>query len=225
MKEIAVTFWAGILTFFSPCVLPLIPAYLSMISGVSASEILKENQKEVHKKVFLNSLFFFFGFSAVFSIMGAAASFIGSFLLTHRDIFQKVMGAVLVLLGAHTAGFFNIGFLNYEKRAFLKSTDKSLFSSFIMGAGFAFGWSPCIGPILASILMMASSASVYKGMFMLFVYGLGLGIPFIAAGFFGASFFKIISSQKHILFYAEKIAGIILIILGILLFLNKFSIE
>lgn len=225
MKELFVTFWAGVLTFLSPCVLPLIPAYLSMISGVSAAQLLKEGENRVHLKVFYSSVFFFFGFSLVFSLMGAAASFLGSFLLSHREMIQKIMGIALIILGAHTAGFLNINFLNYEKRASLKSENKSFFSSFLMGAAFAFSWSPCIGPVLAGILMMASSASFYKGILMLFVYALGLGLPFIAAGFFGASFFKFISSKKKALFYTEKVAGIALIILGILLFLNKFSIE
>ncbi len=225
MKEFVLTFWAGVLTFFSPCVLPLIPAYLSMISGVSASQIVKEGESGIHKKVFYASLFFFLGFSLVFSLMGAAASYIGSFLLSHKDIFQKIMGLALVILGAHTAGFLNINLLNYEKRAFLKTADKSFFSSFLMGAAFAFGWSPCIGPVLAGVLMLASSAAVYKGFLMLFVYSLGLGVPFLIAGLFSASFFKFISSKKSIFFYVEKIAGIALIILGIALFFNKFSIE
>ncbi len=225
MKEIAVTFWAGVLTFFSPCVLPLIPGYLSMISGFSAVEIIKGENANLHKKVVVSTLFFFLGFAAVFSALGAAASFLGKFLLEHRDLFQKIMGIAMILLGAHLGGFINLNFLNYEKRAIKKSAQKNLFTAFVMGASFAFGWSPCIGPVLASVLMLASSASVYKGMLMLFVYSIGLGIPFLVAGLFGASFFKIISSKKHIFVYVEKIAAVALIILGILLFINKFSVE
>lgn len=196
-----------------------------MISGVSASEILKGEGEGIHGKVISHTIFFFLGFAAVFSAMGAAASFIGRILLEHRDIFQKIMGVFLVVLGAHTAGIVNINFLNYEKRSIKKSEEKSRLAAFIMGAGFAFGWSPCIGPVLAGVLILASSAAVYKGILMLFVYSLGLGLPFLAAGLFGASFFKLLSSRKNLFSYVEKIAGAILIALGILLFLNKFSLE
>lgn len=225
MKEFILTFWAGVLTFFSPCVLPLIPGYLSIISGISASQILKGESEAIHSRVAIHTLFFFIGFAVVFSAMGAAASFIGRLLLEYRGIFQKIMGISMIVLGLHTAQFINLNFLNYEKRAMKKSEKKSFLAAFVMGAGFAFGWSPCIGPLLAGALMLASSAAVYKGILMLFVYSLGLGLPFMIAGLFSASFFKFISSKKRIFLYVEKIAGIALVIVGLALFLNKFSIE
>ncbi|PIS48071.1 MAG: cytochrome C biogenesis protein [Elusimicrobia bacterium CG08_land_8_20_14_0_20_51_18] len=225
MKEYFIALGAGMATFFSPCVLPLIPGYLSIISGVSAGEILKGENDSLHKKVFYSSLFFTLGFSLVFSILGATASAVGSLLAQNKALFQKIMGALLFLLGVHMTGLINIKWLNYEKRAAIKPENKNYFSAFLIGAGFAFGWSPCIGPFLGGILLMAATKAAAKGALMLFLYSVGLGIPFLAAGLASASFFKFISSRKNLFRRVELVSGIILAALGVLLFFDKLFLE
>lgn len=220
-----IAFWGGILSFFSPCVLPLIPAYLSIISGVSASEIIK-GDKNLSKKIFLSSVFFVLGFSLVFSLMGAGASYIGSFLFKYKNIFQKTMGIFLILLGIHTTGLLNIKWLNFEKRIRLKNSQYNYFSAFLIGCAFAIGWSPCIGPVLGGILVMASNAGIMsKGFILLLFYSLGLGIPFLLAAFFAGVFFNFISRYKNIFKYIEIFAGLLIILLGFLLFFNKLNFE
>ncbi len=222
MGHFFTAFGAGLMSFFSPCILPLLPAYLSMLSGFSASKIVKGDEEFVTHKVVLNASFFIAGFTLVFSIMGAAASSIGGLLAAHKDVLVKVFGAVMVVLGAHMAGLFNLRFLNYEKRFSTRGIAQGHFGSFLMGLDFALGWSPCIGPILAVILGMAAvSGTAAKGIALLLAYSAGMALPLLAAAFLAAKFFSLVSHLKKAMRYVEITAGVVLAVAGALLFFDK----
>ncbi|MEF3279402.1 MAG: cytochrome c biogenesis CcdA family protein [Elusimicrobiota bacterium] len=225
MKQYILSFASGFLSFISPCVLPLIPGYLSLISGISATEIINGDCEFNKRKLILSSLFFVLGFSIVFTLLGVLSATAGGFIATNRIIIQKMMGVVMVILGLHISGFTRLAFLDYEKRKLYKSSVSTYFSAFITGISFALGWSPCIGPFLANILFLAATHSVFEGGFLLFLYSLGLGVPFIATAVLSSVFLKFISRNKKIFFYIEKIAGLILALIGVLIFFDKFSIE
>ncbi|MEA3307577.1 MAG: cytochrome c biogenesis CcdA family protein [Elusimicrobiota bacterium] len=217
-------FTAGLASFFTPCVLPLLPGYLSLISGFSAKELSIGEHRAATRKAVINSLFFTAGFSIAFSLLGAAASSIGNILFEYKDILLKVLGFVLFFMGIHMTGILNFKFLNYEKRLSMKKIKPGHLGSFLMGFAFALGWSPCIGPILAGILALAAgSDKIYEGVALLFVYSIGLAIPFILSALLTAKFFQWIAEHKKTLFYTERVAGIIIAILGILLFFNKLN--
>lgn len=224
MKEYLIAFVSGSLSFFSPCVLPLIPGYFSLISGISAKEMLSGNLIE-RKKVFYFSLAFIVGFSMIFTLLGAFSSLAGSFIVKNRILFQKIMAVAMVIIGVHISGIFQFKILNFEKRKIYKSSRYGYITSLIVGMSFAFGWSPCIGPFLANILLIASTKSLSQGALLLFIYSLGLGLPFLIASFGVGEFFRFISSKRRLFIYLEKIAGILIIILGVLIFLDRFSIE
>lgn len=218
-------FTAGLISFISPCVLPLIPAYLSFISGVSVEEMKSPGKKsEVLKKVSLNTVLFILGFSLVFVALGASATFIGDFLLSKLAIFNKIAGAIIMLLGLHLLGVFRIRFLNYEKRFHTRSRPLGPFGSFLVGLAFAFGWTPCIGPILAGILLVASNQdTVTKGVVLLSSYSLGLGIPFFVTAVSFHSFLSVFGWIKKHFRTVEIISGLFLIIIGFLIFTGSFS--
>ena len=210
------------MSFFSPCILPLLPAYLSMLSGFSASEIMKGDAKVVTRKVVGNAAIFIAGFTLAFALMGAAASGIGELLAEHKDVLTKVFGVLMVLLGAHMTGLFNLNFLNYEKRFSTRGLAQGPLGSFLMGFAFALGWSPCIGPILAVILGMAAVAgTASKGVALLLAYSAGLAVPLLAAAFLTARFFSFMARFKSAMRYVEIAAGIIVAAAGVLLFLDK----
>jgi cytochrome c-type biogenesis protein len=215
-------FGAGLMSFFSPCVLPLLPGYLSMLSGFSAGELLRGGSKVATKKVVLNALAFVAGFSLVFSVMGAAASTFGDLLAVNRAILLKIFGVVMILLGAHMTGLVRLNPLNYTRRFSTRTLGAGYTGSLLMGFAFALGWSPCIGPILAGILAMAAvSGEVYKGMTLLLAYSAGLAVPFLAAAFLTARFFSFLAGFRSALRYIEIIAGAMLIAVGTLLFFDR----
>jgi len=222
MGQFAAAFGAGLMSFFSPCILPLLPVYLSMLSGFSASEIMKGDAKVVTRKVVGNAAIFIAGFTLAFALMGAAASGIGELLAEHRYLLMKVLGAVMVLLGVHMTGLVNLNFLNYEKRFSTRGLAQGPAGSFLMGFAFALGWSPCIGPILAVILGMAAVAgTAAKGVALLLVYSAGLAVPLLAAALLTARFFAFMARFRNAMRYVEIAAGVILAAAGALLFLNK----
>ncbi|MEK7721257.1 MAG: cytochrome c biogenesis protein CcdA [Elusimicrobiota bacterium] len=222
MGQFFAAFGAGLMSFFSPCILPLLPAYLSMLSGFSASEIVKGDAKVVTRKVVGNALIFIAGFTLAFALMGAAASSIGKLLASHKDALMKVFGVVMVLLGAHMTGLFNFNFLNYEKRFSTRGIARGPAGSFLIGFAFALGWSPCIGPILAVILGMAAvSGAAAKGVALLLAYSAGMALPLLAAAFLTAEFFAVVARFKTAMRYVELTAGIILAAAGALLFFDK----
>lgn len=217
--------FAGFLSFISPCVLPLIPPYLSFISGLSIEEMRSvKNRKMVWKRVSLHSLFFILGFSIVFVAMGASASAIGQFLQENKYLMEKIAGVVIVIFGIHFTGLFRLGFLDYEKKLNITTNRAGPIPAFILGFAFAFGWTPCIGPILGSILAIAATQdAVLKGVGLLTVYSLGLGIPFFLSGLFINFFFSTFQRLIKYMRIVEIIAGVFLIVVGILVFTGKLA--
>lgn len=222
MGQLFTAFGAGLVSFFSPCVLPLLPGYLSMLSGFSASELIKGDPKVLTRKVVISAAFFVLGFTVIFSIMGAAASALGDSLASHKETLAKIFGVVMALLGVHMTGLLNFNPLNYEKRFSMRRLAGGPAGAFLMGFAFALGWSPCIGPILAFILGLAAvSGTAAKGVVLLLVYSAGMAVPFLAAAFLTARFFAFIGRFKGALRYVEIAAGVILIAAGALLFFDR----
>ncbi len=227
---------AGLISFISPCVLPLVPPYLSYLAGVSLDQLANDGsttdsreRRRLQKKVFINAALFVFGFSTVFISLGAGASTIGSLVRSHLDILSTIAGLVIVLMGMHFLGVLKIGLLYRELRfqtggGAVAATGGGGTSpmamaggSYVMGLAFAFGWTPCIGPILGAILAVAGSQeSVAEGAFLLAVYSAGLGIPFLLAAFFVDPFMKFLSRFRRHLGLVEKAMGVLLILTGIL---------
>lgn len=215
----------GIFSFISPCVLPIVPGYLSFISGLSFEELkTAETLSSARRRVVINSILFVAGFSFVFIAMGASASALGKFLLNQLPLLTKVAGVVIIIFGVHMTGIFKISFLNYEKRVHVSTRPISFLGSFIVGIAFATGWTPCIGPILASILTLAArQETLAQGVLLLSFYSAGLGIPFILAGVSITAFYKVFEKFKIHLPKIEFVSGILLIAFGILIFTNYLS--
>ena len=218
MFELIVAFGAGLISFLSPCVLPLIPGYVSYISGNSLSELIEK------KKVNLTPIILFtIGFSIVFVIFGAASTFLGQVLLQNSYELRIVAGLIIVILSLHILEIINLKFLNYEKR-FQTNTNTNFYSPILIGMAFAFGWTPCIGPILGSILVLAATEeSINKGILLLIFYSLGLALPFILSGFLIQKFLIFSKNFKKNIKLVSKIGGIILLITGILILTNQLQ--
>jgi cytochrome c-type biogenesis protein len=218
-------FTAGVISFVSPCVLPLIPGYLSFISGVSVEEMKSGDKKsDALRKVSTNTLLFVLGFSVVFIALGASATFVGEFLLSKLSLFNKIAGVIIIVLGLHIMGVFRIRFLNYEKRFHTKSKPLSPLGSFMVGLAFAFGWTPCIGPILGGILLLASNQdTVGKGIVLLTSYSLGLGIPFFITAVSFNTFLGVFGWVKKHFRAIEIMSGLLLVVIGILIFMGSFG--
>jgi len=218
-----IAFLAGFLSFLSPCVLPLVPGYISYISGVSLDEMKgADDKKRVWKKSGLSAIFFVLGFSCIFIAYGASATFIGKALQQHLDILAKVAGVVIVILGIHLTGLIKIKPLNKSKTVQIKKVSPGYLGSFLIGLAFAFGWTPCVGPILAGILAIAATKNtMLDGVLLLASYSLGLGIPFIVTGFAVGAFLKVFEKYKKFIRFGEIVAGIFLIVIGVLIFTNK----
>jgi len=219
-------FAAGFLSFVSPCVLPLIPGYISFVSGVSVEEMRAETAPTTSRlQVFLTSLAFVIGFSLVFVALGASATAVGKFLFARLPLFSKIAGGVLIVFGLHTMGVFRLGFLDAEKRVHSQRKPAGPLGAVLVGVAFAFGWTPCIGPILGGILAIAGSKnSVGEGVTLLAVYSLGLGIPFLLTSlainqFFGAA--KRIRKYYHAI---ELASGALLIVIGVLIISGELTI-
>ena len=218
MIEIFIAFGAGFISFLSPCVLPLIPGYISFISGQSLNEIL------VSKKInFFPLILFCFGFSTVFIILGASASFLGQTLLQNSEILRIVAGIVIIIFSLQLLGIINISFLNLEKRFDTKRSENILFP-YLIGLAFGFGWTPCIGPILGSILALASiEETLFRAVTLLSFYSLGLAIPFILAGYLTQKFLIFSKNFKKNINLISKIGGITLLVTGILILTNQLQ--
>ena len=218
MIEIFIAFGAGFISFLSPCVLPLIPGYISFISGQSLNEIL------VSKKInFFPLILFCFGFSTVFIILGASASFLGQTLLQNSEILRIVAGIVIIIFSLQLLGIINISFLNLEKRLDSKRSEYILFP-YLIGLAFGFGWTPCIGPILGSILALASiEETLFRAVTLLSFYSLGLAIPFILAGYLTQKFLIFSKNFKKNINMISKIGGTILIVTGFLILTNQLQ--
>jgi cytochrome c-type biogenesis protein len=219
-------FAAGFLSFVSPCVLPLIPGYISFVSGVSVDEMRADAAPAASRlQIFVTSLAFVIGFSIVFIALGASATAVGKFLFAKLPLLTKIAGAILIVFGLHTMGVFRLAFLDTEKRVHAQRKPAGPFGALLVGVAFAFGWTPCIGPILGGILAIAGSKnSVAEGITLLAVYSMGLGIPFLITSlainqFFGAA--KKIRKHYHAI---ELTSGALLIVIGLLIVTGQLTI-
>jgi len=213
---------AGLLSFFSPCILPLIPAYFSFITGLTLDE-LTQNKKEVRQKVILSTLFYVAGFSFIFILFGASASFLGGVASQYSWVVRYLGGGIIIVFGLHLLGIINIKGFNFEKKIHVKEKPLHLMGVFVIGMAFGAGWSPCIGPMLGSILIVAGNQdSVLKGVSLLAVYSAGLAIPFIIISFFINSILGIMKRATRFIGALNKASGILLIVIGLLLIFDKF---
>ena len=218
MFELLIAFGAGLISFLSPCVLPLIPGYVSYISGSSLNELLEK------KNINLTPIILFtVGFSIVFVIFGAASTYLGQVLLQNSYELRIAAGIIIILLSLHIIGIINLKFLNYEKRI-QTNTNSHFYSPILIGMAFAFGWTPCIGPILGSILVLAATEeNINKGILLLTFYSLGLALPFILSGYLIQRFLIFSKNFKKNINLVSKIGGIILLITGILILTNQLQ--
>ncbi len=219
MIELFIAFGAGLISFLSPCVLPLIPGYISFISGSSLNELLKSKKINI-----IPLILFTLGFSFVFIMFGAAASYLGQVLLQNSQTLRIIAGLVIIVFSLQLIGIINIGFLNFEKKIYTKKNNNIWFS-FVIGMAFGFGWTPCIGPILGSILALASTEeTILKAIILLSFYSLGLAIPFILSGYLMQRFLMFSKNFKKNINLVSKGGGAILLITGILILTNQLQV-
>jgi len=228
VKEVSLVmaFSAGLLTFLSPCIFPLIPAYISFVTGVSIDELANARGERTYlnSRVFIEMVLFIFGFSLVFILLGASASYIGRFLLSHLRILRLVGGILVILFGLYIMGLFNINVLQYERRIHLRVKPANLLGSFVIGMVFALGWTPCAGPILATLLTYAGTReTVSEGVLLLGCYSLGLGIPFLLSGLAINLFLRGLKKIKRYARVISLVTGCLLVLFGILILTGKFQ--
>ena len=220
-------FVAGILSFLSPCVLPLVPPYLCYIGGQSIEEMTTEGgvDPQMLRRIFLSALLFVFGFSTVFITLGATASVIGEWLADNLGILTQVAGVIIVVLGLHFIGILRIPLLYREARFQTSSQPAGLVGAYVVGLAFAFGWTPCVGPVLAAVLMVAGSdSSVSQGAGLLTIYSAGLGLPFLAAALAMKPFMAAMSRFRRHLRKVEIAIGLLLVATGVLFITEQFSV-
>ena len=218
MIELFIAFGAGLISFLSPCVLPLIPGYISYISGSSLNELIEKKNVNL-----IPIILFTVGFSIVFIVFGAASTFLGQVLLQNSYELRIAAGLVIVVLSLHIIGIINLKFLNFEKRIHTNK-NTNFYSPIIIGMAFAFGWTPCIGPILGSILVLAATEdNINKGILLLVSYSLGLALPFILSGYLIQRFLIFSKNFKKNINLVSKIGGVILLITGILILTNQLQ--
>ena len=218
MIEFFIAFGAGLISFLSPCVLPLIPGYISYISGSSINELIEKKNINL-----IPIILFTIGFSIIFIIFGTASTFLGKIFLQNSIELRIAAGLVIILFSLHIIGIINLKFLNFEKRIETK-TNNNFYSPILIGMAFAFGWTPCIGPILGSILVLAATEeNLTKGILLLFFYSFGLAIPFILSGYLIQKFLIFSKNFKKNINLVSKGGGIVLLITGILILTNQLQ--
>jgi cytochrome c-type biogenesis protein len=236
--QIAVAFAAGLISFLSPCVLPLVPGYISIVSGSSLDQLKAHGkQGSLLRTVLMNSITFIVGFSITFVILGASATWLGQVLVSWRQLLDRIAGLILIVFGVHVLGIVKINALYQDKRFHNVDAPRGAAGSLLMGLAFAFGWTPCLGPILAGILAIASTKqTVSEGMFLLGVYSAGLGIPFLLTSLALNQFLSFYSRFKKHFHAVEMVSGALVIAVGIMMvtgsltrlatwfsFLNRFA--
>ena len=223
------SFLAGLVSFVSPCVLPIVPSYISFVTGLSFDDLTGKNseisRQEVTRTTLWHSLIFVAGFSALFIGFGASASFVGQFLLTYQEVIRKVGGILIVFFGLFIAGWIRIPFLNQDFKLPVRQRKSTVIGTFLIGVGFAAGWTPCVGPILGSILFYAGTqGQVVRGIELLTFYSMGLALPFLlSAGMFN-SFLGSFRQISRWIPLITKSSGVFLVVMGVLIFTNAFSI-
>ena len=218
--NLTLAFFAGLLSFLSPCVLPLIPGYISYISGQNLNELAVNK-----KNVLLKSIFFSLGFSFVFIIFGATASLLGKVFITYSSELRIIAGLIIILFSLQFIGIIKLNILNKEKKYYTKRFNNNLFFPILVGAAFGFGWTPCIGPVLGSILALAAvEETFYKSILLLIFYSLGLAIPFILSGYAMNRFLIVSKNLKKLMPVITKTGGSILLITGLLILTNQLQV-
>jgi cytochrome c-type biogenesis protein len=213
------SFGAGLLSFLSPCILPLVPAYLCFLAGTSLEALTGEGQRSDRGRVVLRAAAFVFGFSCVFILLGASASAAGQFVSEHLTLLSRVSGAIIILLGLHMTGLLRLTMLMREARFDMSTRPAGILGAFVIGLAFGFGWTPCVGPVLASILLLSgTSETVGQGTVLLAAYAAGIGIPFLAAAAFSGPVLRMLAKIKRYLPVIEKVMGAALIATGLLVF-------
>jgi cytochrome c-type biogenesis protein len=219
-------FFAGFLTFLSPCILPLIPAYVSFITGVSINDLVtvRGEKRKMTGRILLEMILFISGFSLVFVSLGASASYFGKFMLQHLGLLRIIFGVLVILFGLYIAGLFKISFFAYEKKIHLRVKPTNILGSFIVGIVFALGWTPCAGPILGTILTYAGTrGTITEGVLLLSCYSLGLAVPFLLSGLAVNLFLRELRRIKRYSKVISFITGGLLIVFGILILTGKFQ--
>ncbi|MGH7664661.1 MAG: cytochrome c biogenesis CcdA family protein [Gemmatimonadaceae bacterium] len=217
---IAISFTAGLLSFLSPCVLPLIPSYITFITGLSLEDVERSRRTAL-----VHSLLFILGFSLIFLALGATATAFGRVLLAHRDWISRIGGALIILFGLYMLGVFNIAAFSRERRLHLADKPVGYLGTVLVGIAFGAGWTPCIGPILGSILIYtSSSADLQRGLLLLSAYSLGLAVPFLLSALAINHFLALFTRMRSRMIWISRVAGVLLIIVGLLLITNYFTI-
>ena len=213
---------AGVLSFLSPCVLPIVPPYLAYMGGISMGEM--RSNDTARRRVMVPALFFVLGLSTIFLLLGFTVSVFGSFFLQNQLLFARVSGALIVVFGLHFLAVIRIPLLDREARMNATSEGGSAFGAYVLGLAFAFGWTPCIGPQLGAILSLAAQeASLARGTLLLGVYALGLGVPFLLAALFIDRAMSVMTGLKRHMKTIERAMGVLLILVGIAIFTGAFS--
>ncbi|OFW32955.1 MAG: cytochrome C biogenesis protein [Acidobacteria bacterium RIFCSPLOWO2_12_FULL_60_22] len=222
--SIVAAFTAGLISFLSPCVLPLVPGYISLISGASVDQLKSGDDEQRLQRVLGHSLLFILGFSLVFISLGASATWLGQALLSRMTILYKIAGVIIIVFGLHLTGLLKIPFLYRDARFHSAGKPATAGGAFLIGLAFAFGWTPCIGPILAVILGLAASQdTVWKGVFLLALYSAGLAVPFLLTSLGINRFLKFYQRFRVHLHQVEVFSGVVLIVLGAMIFSNQFT--
>jgi len=217
-------FVAGLLSFLSPCVLPIVPPYLCYLAGVGVNEARQDVSRETYIQLLKTATVFVLGFSTVFVALGATASVIGQVVSEHLDILSKIAGVLIIIMGVHFLGLVRIPILMREKRLEVDEKPAGLIGPYVMGLAFAFGWTPCVGPVLATILFIAGAEdTALQGAMLLLVYALGIGLPFIAVAAFIGPTMKLMSKYGKHIGKIEKAMGLLLVITGVLFLTGAMS--
>ena len=215
---------AGLLSFLSPCVLPIVPGYLCFLAGTSLDKIASGEDAAKERNVFYFALSFVFGFSTVFILLGASATLLSGLIYEYLDILRVVGGIIIIIFGIHFMQIIQLPFLNRDTRYQIESYRPGIVGSYVIGLSFAFGWTPCIGPILGSVLSIAaSSETVTYGIVLLMLYSAGLGIPFLLAAYAINGFMKFLSKIRNYIRVIEIFTGVLLVIFGILILTNRIQ--
>ena len=218
-------FSAGLLSFVSPCVLPLVPSYISYITGLSVEQLTDASERSKFKKaIIVNSLIFIAGFSAVFIAFGASASFIGQMLITYQDHIRRIGGLLIVIFGLYLLGILNINFLKMERRFQFRNRPVGYLGSFLIGVAFAAGWTPCVGPVLGTILLYASTTdSLWSGVMLLTSYSLGLGLPLFLTALGVDRFLAYFKQARAYLWGVSTVSGVLLVVVGVMIYANSLT--